>query len=119
MTRAIWIFRVTAVLILLFAAGHTYGFLTLKPPTPEAAAVRAAMDAVHFTVGPRQYSFGGFYVGFGLFVSMSFLLLAWQSFLLSVLVRRNPALVALIGWPMAIFFAGSTVLSVLWFGRIG
>jgi hypothetical protein len=109
-------FRIVGVLLLLFAAGHTYGFLTLRPPTPQAAAVRVAMDAVHFTVSGRDYSFGGFYVGFGLFVTLSFLLLAWQGFLLGELAKRQSSLVPAIGWPMVLFFVASTVVSAAWFG---
>jgi len=31
------LYRMAAVLFVLFAVGHTYGFLTLRPPSAEAA----------------------------------------------------------------------------------
>ena len=37
-------YRIAAAIFVLFALGHTVGFLTLKPPSVEASAVRAAMD---------------------------------------------------------------------------
>ena len=36
------LYRTAAIVFLLFAAGHTFGFLTLTPPTSEAIAVRDA-----------------------------------------------------------------------------
>ncbi len=34
------LYRIAAALLLLFAAGHTLGFLAFKPPSPEGLAVR-------------------------------------------------------------------------------
>lgn len=65
---ATW-FRITSVLLLLFAAGHTFGFLTFRPATAEGQAVWAAMNGVRFAAGHGTSSYRGFYVGFGLFVS--------------------------------------------------
>jgi len=113
--RAAAAFRAAAVLNLLLAAGHTYGFLSLRPPTPEARAVRAAMDDVHFAVGSHSYSFGGFYVGFGLFVAAAFLLLGWLCWTLAGLVRSAPRVVPLIGWPLVVFYAASAILSLVYF----
>jgi len=44
------LYRIAAVLFLLFAIGHTVGFLTFKPPNPEAIAVRDSMENVRFQV---------------------------------------------------------------------
>jgi hypothetical protein len=74
-------FRIAAVLLILFAAGHTYGFLHFQPPTAEAMAVRAAMTNVTFHVGGREHSYADFYRGFGLFVTAYLLfaaVLAWE-----------------------------------------
>ena len=62
------LYRIAAVVLLLFAAGHTFGFLKFQPPTPEGVAVRDAMDNVQFKLGSRSYTYGDFYRGFGLFV---------------------------------------------------
>jgi len=55
------LYRIASVLLLLFALGHTVGFLKFKPPTAEGVAVRDAMTNVHFQVSGR----GGFYRGLG------------------------------------------------------
>ncbi len=84
------LYRVAAVLFILFALGHTVGFLTLKPPTSEALAVRDAMMNVHFQVRGATLSYGGFYTGFGLSISAYLLfcsVLAWH---LSGLTIRHP-----------------------------
>jgi len=46
------------VLFVLFAAGHTFGFLNFKPPTAEGLAVRDAMNNLHFGA---DLSYGAFY----------------------------------------------------------
>jgi hypothetical protein len=54
--KATILFRITAVLFLVFAAGHTFGFLSFKPPTEQGLAVRDAMNNVHFEVKGAVYS---------------------------------------------------------------
>jgi hypothetical protein len=91
-------YRIAAVIFVLFALGHTVGFLTMKPPSAEAAAVRAAMDKVHFEVRGSSYSFGGFYVGFGFYITMYMIfsaLLAWH---LSNVAVTYPKAIGGLGW---------------------
>lgn len=74
-------FRLAAIILVLFAAGHTYGFLAFTPPTPASLAVRQAMNTVPMQVGNSTFTYGGFYRGFGLFVTaylMFSALVAWQ-----------------------------------------
>ena len=78
-----YLYRIAAVLLVLFAAGHTIGFLGFKPPTPEAMAVRDAMRNVHFQVKSADLSYGGFYNGFGLFVTAYLLFAAFLAWYLS------------------------------------
>lgn len=75
--------RITAVVFLLFAVGHTVGFLTFRPPTAEGQAVFASMNAVHFAVGSATFSYGNFYRGFGLSITASQLFLAWLTWILA------------------------------------
>jgi hypothetical protein len=75
--NATLLYRIASALLVLFAVGHTIGFLRLKPPTPEAAAVYDAMHKVHFQVGGSSFSYGGFYIGFGLFVTAYLLFSAY------------------------------------------
>ena len=46
--RATILFRIASVVFLLFAFGHTFGFLNFKPPTVEGVAVKKAMSDVVF-----------------------------------------------------------------------
>jgi hypothetical protein len=74
-------FLLTAVLLVLFAAGHTYGFLAFKPTSSEGLAVLSGMRSVSFTFGHSTHTYWDFYLGFGLFVSIYLLLaavVAWE-----------------------------------------
>jgi hypothetical protein len=100
--KATWLFRVAAVVFVLFAAGHTFGFLTFRAPTPEGRAVYDAMNQLHFTVGNTDYSYGDFYRGFGLSCSVAMLFSAFLSWHLGVLARQAPQAIGALGW---VFFA--------------
>ena len=44
------LYKIASLLLLLFAAGHTFGFLRFRPPSVEGRAVYEAMNSVHFQV---------------------------------------------------------------------
>jgi hypothetical protein len=74
-------FRICAITLVLFAALHTLGFLGYTPASAEGAAVKAAMDTVHFPFGSTTRTYGDLYRGFGFFVSAYLLfaaVVAWQ-----------------------------------------
>lgn len=74
-------FRICAVVLVLFAMGHTFGFLRFQPGTAEGAAVKAAMESVRFPFGNASRSYGELYRGFGFFVTAYLLfaaLIAWE-----------------------------------------
>ena len=74
-------FRLAALLLVLFAAGHTFGFLSFTPPSPEGLAVRDAMNNVRMQVGGDTFTYGGFYRGLGLSITAYLLfcaIVAWQ-----------------------------------------
>jgi hypothetical protein len=108
-------YRIASVLLVLFALGHTLGFLRFKPPTAEAAAVRDGMMKVRFQAGGAESSYWGFYVGFGLFVTAYLLfsaLLAWQ---LGSLAGTDPGAIAGIGWAFFGVQLATLVLSWIYF----
>jgi hypothetical protein len=114
--KATILFRIAAVMFLLFAIGHTFGFLTFKPPTQEGLAVRDAMNNVHFEEQGKIFSYGGFYRGFGLSATASMLFEAFLAWYLGTMARRNSREVIAIGWA---FFAQQLfglVLSWFYFG---
>jgi len=86
-------YRAAGTFSVLFTGGHLFAFLKFKPPTADAVALRAAMDTTRFQVGSHSYSFGGFYVGAGLYVAGSMLLVAALAFWLGQRVRKDPAFV--------------------------
>ena len=68
--RPTTLYRIAAVLLLLFACGHTAGFLSFKPSSPEGLAALSAMNSVAFDFEGNNRTYGGFYVGFGLTVTV-------------------------------------------------
>jgi hypothetical protein len=114
-SATVW-FRMSAVMLLLFAAGHTFGFLSFKPPTEQGLAVREAMTNVHFEVGGKIFSYGGFYRGFGLSATLSMLFEAFLCWVLGGLARRNPREVRAIGWALVVQQIVGMVLSLMYFG---
>jgi hypothetical protein len=113
--RAVWWFRIATLLFLLFAVGHSVGFLSFRPPTAEGLAVWGAMNDVHFTVGHSTYSYGGFYIGFGLFVTAADLFLAWLAWQLGSMAQRGSFDARAIAWGLAALQLVSAGLSVRFF----
>ena len=71
------IYRIAAVWFAAFGVLHTFGFLNFRPPTSEGLAVFSSMNTVHF----GKYSYGNFYEGFGLIISVYMFFsafLCWQ-----------------------------------------
>jgi hypothetical protein len=98
--KATWLYRIAAILLVLFAAAHTMGFLKFVPPTPDGKAVMDAMNTVSLLPG-TAYTYGGFYRGFGLFVTVYFLFAAFLAWHLGELARKLPAAAGSLPW---IFF---------------
>ncbi len=110
------LFRIASVVFLLFAVGHTFGFLSFKPPTAEGLAVQKAMSNVVFKVGGSDLSYGGFYRGFGLSCTVSMLfsaILCWQ---LGALATTHPREITVIAWPLFVVQAIGVALSIKYFG---
>ncbi len=114
MKSATW-FRITSVVILLFAAGHTFGFLTFRPATAEGQAVWAAMNSVHFAAKRGVYSYAGFYFGFGLFVSVFYVFEAWLVWLLARMAERGVMEARAIAWGLCVLHLAGAGLSYRYF----
>jgi hypothetical protein len=93
-------FRITAVLMLLFAIGHTLGFLAFRPSAAGGQAVWASMNDVHFKEGRAIFTYGDFYRGFGLSLSVFQLFFAWLAWTLASMARRQVVGVRAITWGM-------------------
>ena len=106
--RASMFYRIAAVLLLLFDAGHSSGF---PWSDPKWGAGLGSMRSTHFYIMGSRRTYWDFYVGFGLFVSVFLLLavvLAWQ---LGRLPPESLALMRGTAWAFALCFAAITVLS--------
>jgi hypothetical protein len=124
MKKAFW-YRIAATVSLLFAVGHTVGFLRFQPPNDEGRRVWSQMQAVNFEVNGHVFSYGGFYRGFGLIISVLVLFQAALLWWLGDLSREDvKGLLTITGILMAtetivmvllmrFFGAGPTVLSAI------
>jgi hypothetical protein len=109
--KATWLYRIAAILFMLFAAGHTIGFLKFVPPTPEGQAVMNAMNTVPLQPG-AAYTYGAFYKGFGLFTTVYFLFAAAVAWHLGEMSRKLPAAFGSMPW---IFFCLQLIgLALTW-----
>ncbi|MFZ0735928.1 MAG: hypothetical protein WBL70_17585 [Candidatus Acidiferrales bacterium] len=104
------LYRISSVLLLLFAAGHTFGFRQNNSEWG-ADAVLGIMRSVHFNAGGFNRSYWDFFSAFGLYFSVFLLfaaVLAWQ---LGGLPAETLAGVRSIAWALAICFVAVTALS--------
>lgn len=112
---ATWLYRVASIVFVLFALGHTYGFLSFRPSSAEGLAVYESMNSVHLVESGRSYTYGGFYRGFGLSATISMLFWAYLCWYLGELARTNPAAIGTLGWAFFAVQVAGAVLSFLYF----
>ena len=106
------LYRIAAVLILLFDAGHTAGY---PWSDPKWGVDLRAIQSSHFDVLGASRTYWDFYVGFGLFVTAFLLLaavLAWQ---LGGFPARDVTLMRGTAWTLALCFVAITVLAWRYF----
>ena len=116
--RACWLLRACSALLVLFAIGHTLGSLGFAAPTPEGRDVFAAMQAVHFEVHGERFSYGGFYTGFAITITLVKLFLAWLAWKLSTSLGTAPQLARTACFALAALHAATAVVSWLYFSWI-
>jgi hypothetical protein len=112
--KAILWFRIAAVVMLLFGVMHTIGFYSFRPPTPEGMAVWNGMNSVSFTVSGGTYSYGHFYLAFGLAITAAQLFGAWVTWTLGSMARRGDGGIRPIAWGIIAWqVAGIAIAAVL------
>ena len=109
------LYRIASGLLVVFAASHTYGLLSFTASTPEARAVREAMNSVHFQIMGTNCSYGGFYIGFGLLFTAYLLFSAFLAWHLGDLARRNPETIGTLAWSLFTVQVVNVVLSWVYF----
>jgi hypothetical protein len=104
------LYRISSVLLVLFAIGHTFGFRQNNPEWG-TDSVLAAMRSVHFDAQGFTRTYWDFFSAFGLFFSMFLLFAAVLAWLLAGLSDATLARVRSIAWALAIVFLAITALS--------
>jgi hypothetical protein len=108
--RASTLYRIAAILLLLFALGHTLGF-SHSEPVWGIDALLSSMRSIHFDVQGFNRTYWDFFVGAGFSVGVFYLfaaVLAWQ---LGGLPVATLALMRGTTWAFALSFAAITVVS--------
>ena len=108
--RASMFYRIAAVLLLLFAVGHTLGFRQSDPKWG-VDALLVSMRSIHFDLQGFSRTYWDFFSAFGLFFSVFLLFAAVLAWLLGRLPAETLAHVRNIGWALAICFVAVTALS--------
>src|SRR6202022_3881390 len=103
-------YRIAAVLLLLFAIGHTLGFRQSDPKWG-VDALLGSMRSIHFDVQGFDRTYWDLFVAAGFSVGVFFLfaaILAWQ---LGGLPAATLALIRGPAWAFALCFAAITIVS--------
>jgi hypothetical protein len=104
------LYRISSVLLLLFAAGHTFGFRQ-NDPEWGADAVLGLMRSVHFDAQGFTRTYWDFFSAFGLLFTVFLLFAAVVAWLLGGLPAETLSRVRSIAWALAICFLAVTALS--------
>ena len=108
--KASTFYRIAAVLLLLFAVGHTLGFRQSDPEWG-VEALLSSMRSIHFEVQGVNRTYWDLFVAAGFSVGIFYLfaaILAWQ---LGGLPVGTLALMRGTAWAFALAFAAITVVS--------
>jgi hypothetical protein len=108
--KATILYRISSVLLLLFAAGHTFGFRQNNPEWG-ADAVLGLMRSVRFDAQGFTRTYWDFFSAFGLFFSVFLLFAAVLAWLLGGLPAETLPGVRSIAWALAFCFVAVTALS--------
>jgi len=108
--RSSLLYRIAAVLLLLFAVGHTLGFRE-SDPTWGVDALLASMRSIHFDVQGFSRTYWDLFVAAGFSVGILYLfaaVLAWQ---LGGLPPKTLAAMRVTLWVFALCFGCITIVS--------
>jgi hypothetical protein len=108
------LYRLAAILLVLFAAGHQLGFRRAAPEW-HAEAVVQAMQGTRFSVQGFNRGYWDFFSGFGFFVTILLLfsaVLAWRLAGISSVARGELSLVC---WAFALAYVGIAAMTWRYF----
>ena len=108
--KASLFYRVAAVLLLLFAVGHTLGFRQSDPQWG-VDALLGSMRSIHFDVQGFSRTYWDLFLAAGFSVGVFYLFAAILDWLLGGLPAETLARLRGIAWAFALCFAAITVVS--------
>src|SRR5690348_18311180 len=108
--KASTLYRVAAVLLVLFAAGHLAGF-TLSDPSWHVELLLTLMRSIHFDIGGIRRSYWDLFVAAGTIVGLCHLFAAALAWELGGLPAELLARLKVARWGFAILFAAIAVVS--------
>src|SRR3982751_543892 len=103
-------YRIAAVLLLLFAVGHTLGFRE-SDPSWGVDALRGSMRSIHFDVQGFNRTYWDLFVAAGFSVGVLYLFAALFALQLGGLPAATLAVMRATTWAFALCFAAITVVS--------
>jgi hypothetical protein len=109
------LFRIAAVLLVLFAVLHTLGFLRFTPTSPGGQAVLRGMKEVSFSIAGKTRTYDDLYRGFGLYNTAYLLFSAFLAWALGGLALTAPRAVRPLGWGLFVLQLASVALSWTYF----
>jgi hypothetical protein len=107
--KASVLYRTAAVLLLLFAAGHTFGFRQSVPDWRGTDSLIASMQSIHFDAQGFRRTYWDFFSAFGFYFSVFLVFAAVLSWQLGA-VPSEP-LARRIAWGLVISLAAVTALT--------
>lgn len=110
-------YRIASILLLLFAAGHTFGFRQVDPKWGVDATVQS-MKSIHFNANGSDRTYWDFFEGFGLFVTVLMVFAAVVAWQLAGLPAATLAGMRMTAWGFAVCFAVVSYLSWRYFFMI-
>lgn len=109
------IYRVVAVLLVLYTLGHTLGFARVDPGWGVDAPIAALKSITFAAQGTPRRTYWGFYVGFGYFCSVLLLFAAGLAWQLGAVPPGTLRSLQLISWWFAATFLVATVVTWRYF----
>jgi hypothetical protein len=112
--KASVLYRITSILLVLFAIGHTLGFRRVDPRWGVDSLVEQ-LRSTHFSVQGFSRTYWDFFTGFGLFVTILLFFAAIVSWQLGGLRKETLSTMSPITWGLVICFVIVTFLSYQYF----
>ena len=108
------LYRIAAVLLVLYATGHTLGFRRIDPRWGLEVFINGLL-ATRFKVQGAERTFWGFYVGFGLFCTVLLLFAALTAWQLGSLPLTTLVTLPILTWGFALTLLAATIVTWRYF----